>query len=411
MKFVAKAAALTFFSTAIQLHAALTVHTDFESGSAKVLELNSEAQTIRISPAGDAKRGLPIWWYLHLDGVDTSKPVTLEVAALNVPVPANGKGKPLNPNWTLPTRAVVSSDGINWQQTSPCKRQGNHGTYTVSANSSTLWLAWGPPFTPHDATTFVEKLGREHAFVKTFTLGKSLEGRVVPGLEIYEGGKPLTERPAVWINGRQHAWEVGGSWVAKSFAEWLAGDDEHAVWLRQNAQVIFVPLMDVDHVATGDGGKEALPQDQNRDWTDAPHWPEIAAAQKRILPIVKEGRMAVYIDVHNPSPGQKLPKFYVTYPPYIGEKGAALEDRFLAFARETLGEIDLVDEKPSKPENVPEWHTISTPWFIEHGNPQTIALTLEVPWNTPQGTVEGYRALGQKLGVTVAEFLRNNSAK
>ncbi len=403
--------AFVLFATAIQLHAALTVHTDFESGSAKVLELNLETQSIRISPAGDPKRGLPIWWYLRLNGVDTNKPVALDVVALDVSMPANGKGKPLNPGWTLPACAVISSDGTNWQQTSPGERQDNHSVYTVSADSSTLWLAWGPPFTPHDATAFVEKLGREHAFVKTFTLGKSLEGRVVPGFEIYEGGKPLTNRPAVWINGRQHAWEVGGSWVAKGFAEWLVGNDEHAIWLRQNAQIIFVPLMDVDHVATGDGGKEALPQDQNRDWTDAPHWPEIAAAQKRILPIMKEGRMDVYIDVHNPSPGETLPKFYRDYPPYIGEKGAALEDRFLALASEAFGQIKTVDGKPSKPEDLPEWHTISTPWFLEHGNPQTISFTLEVPWNTPQGTVEGYRAIGEKLGLTVQKYLRDNAAK
>src|SRR5581483_2326218 len=185
------------------------------------------------------------------------------------------------------------------------------------------------------------------------------------------------------------------------------GNDEHAIWLRQNAQIIFVPLMDVDHVATGDGGKEALPQDQNRDWTDAPHWPEIAAAQKRILPIMKEGRMDVYIDVHNPSPGETLPKFYRDYPPYIGEKGAALEDRFLALASEAFGQIKTVDGKPSKPEDLPEWHTISTPWFLEHGNPQTISFTLEVPWNTPQGTVEGYRAIGEKLGLTVQKYLRD----
>jgi hypothetical protein len=402
---------IVWCAAVVGVHANLTVSTDFESGSAKVLDLNPDTQTIRISPAGDLQRGMPNWWYLRLDGVDAGKPVVLEVVALNVSVPPGAKGKPLNASWTLPACAAVSTDGINWQQTPRGNREGNRSVYTILTRSSTLWLAWGPPFTPRDAMKFTDDLAQAHPFVKKFTLAKSIEGRPVPGVEIYEGEKPLASRPAIWAIGRQHAWEVGGSWVTKSFAEWLAGNDEPAKWLRQNAEIVVVPLMDVDRVATGDGGKWASPQDHNRDWSDAPHWPEVAAAQKMASTFTRQGRMDVYIDAHNPSAGQTVPKFYRDYPPYIGEKGSALEDRFLALARETYGVIDIVDGKPSKPEDLPEWHTISTPWFLVHGNPQTISFTLEIPWNTPQGTVEGYRDVGQKLGLTLEKYLKERLQK
>src|SRR4051812_41175133 len=121
MKSIAWTVALAIVATAIQLHATLTVHTDFESGSAKVLDLDPEAQSLRISPASNPERGLPICWYLRLDDVDTNKPVALDVVALEAPMPPNGNGKPLNPSWTLPTRAAFSSDETNWQQTSPGK--------------------------------------------------------------------------------------------------------------------------------------------------------------------------------------------------------------------------------------------------------------------------------------------------
>lgn len=193
----------------------------------------------------------------------------------------------------------------------------------------------------------------------------------------------------------------------RGVAEWLAGNDEPAKWLRQNAEVVFVPIMDVDHVTTGDGGKHALPQDHNRDWSDSPHWPEVAAAQKRILAAVKEGRLAVFLDVHDPAPTATLPMFYRDYPPYVSEQQAALEDRFLTFAREIYGEIKVVDGKPSKPEDLPVWHRISTPWALEHGNPQTISFTVEIPWNTPSSTPAGYRVVGQKLGQTVEKLLHD----
>ena len=62
MRFVMAIVLLTF-----PLHAALNMSTDFESGSARVLELDAAAQRVRIAPAGDPKRGMPNWWYVRID--------------------------------------------------------------------------------------------------------------------------------------------------------------------------------------------------------------------------------------------------------------------------------------------------------------------------------------------------------
>jgi hypothetical protein len=229
----------------------------------------------------------------------------------------------------------------------------------------------------------------------------------VPALQISEGKLPTAQRPAVFVTARQHAWEVGGTWVGLGLAEWLVSPDARAGWLRQNAEIVIVPVMDVDHVATGDGGKHARPRDHNRDWSDAPYWPEVAAAQKHILTFVKEGRLAVYLDLHNPSQGATLQTFHVQYPPYVTEPMARLTERFLDAARTEFGEIKLNDGKPSKPEDLPIWKRISAPWVCEHGNPQTIAFTSETPWNIPQGTPEGYRQVGSKLGLALERYLRN----
>src|SRR5262249_49897692 len=47
------------FINSVRLDAALRISTDFESGSAIVLETNLDTQTIRIKSAGDVKRGWP----------------------------------------------------------------------------------------------------------------------------------------------------------------------------------------------------------------------------------------------------------------------------------------------------------------------------------------------------------------
>ena len=114
---------------------------------------------------------------------------------------------------------------------------------------------------------------------------------------------PASEQPAkfgVWVQARQHAWEAGSSWVGRGFAEWAASDDPAAIDLRRRASIWYVPIMDVDRVAIGAGGKESTPRDHNRDWSDHPHYPAVAAAQSRILAADKAGRFDLFVDLHNP---------------------------------------------------------------------------------------------------------------
>lgn len=382
------------------------VSSNFEGGSARVLALNAQSQTIRITPAGDANRGMPNWWYLKIDGIEPGKPVFLEVEARTdlIPDELTGQGKPISPGWTWPERAAISTNGQTWEQSDPGIKQDNRMIYNVMSGSKTLWLAWGPPFTPSSAQKFIEKVKRAHPFVKAFSLGKSLEGRPVPVLQIAEGSKARAARPAIWIDARHHAWECGGSWVGVGFTEWLLGNDAQAKWLRQHAEIFFVPVMDVDHVATGDGGKHARPQDHNLDWSDKPHWPEIAAVQKHMLDLARQGRMNMFLDLHNPAPGNKVQTAYVIEKPYMPKDADKRKLRFVELMIEEFGELK---QNPAKPPAVnPDlFHRVSVPWVLEHANSNTIAFCIETPWNVPAGTPEGYALVGQKLGRAIEKLL------
>ncbi len=385
----------------------IKVFTNFESGSARVISINQETQTLRISPAGDTERGMPNWWYLRIEGLTLNKPLVLEVAAREdlIPDELTGKGKKIAPGWTWPAQATLSLDGKLWKQTTPGFVQQGLMTYTIVPTSTTLWIAWGPPFTPTDATNFVNKITKDHQFAKAFELCKSLEGRSVPALHISAGNIPTKERPAIWINARQHAWECGGSWVGVGLIEWLVSDNQQAKWLREHTDIFFVPIVDIDHVASGDGGKHAKPQDHNLDWSNRPHWPEIAAIQKHILSLAKEERMNMFLDLHNPSPGSKQQTAYVIEKAYMPEKA---DTRKLRFVDLMIAEFGGLKQNPAAPpkENPELFHRVSVPWVLEHSNSNTIAFCIETPWNTPFSTVEGYGAVGQKLGNAVQKLLK-----
>ncbi len=385
----------------------IKVFTNFESGSASVININQETQTLRISPAGNTERGMPNWWYLRIEGLILNKSLILEVAAREdlIPDELTGQGKKIAPGWTWPAQAALSVDGKIWSQTASGLVQQGLMTYTIIPTSTTLWLAWGPPFTPTDAANFVNKIAKDHSFAKTFELSKSLEGRSVPALHISAGNTPIKERPVIWINARQHAWECGGSWVGVGLIEWLTSDNQQAKWLREHADIFFVPIVDIDHVASGDGGKHAKPQDHNLDWSDQPHWPEIAAIQKHILSFAKEERMNMFLDLHNPSPGNKQQTAYVIEKAYMPEKA---DIRKLRFVDLMIAEFGVLKQNPAAPpkENPELFHRVSVPWVLEHSNSNTIAFCIETPWNTPHSTIKGYAVVGQKLGSAVQKLLK-----
>lgn len=403
--------ALFWFLVAVlssPLYAGLSVKTDFEGGSATVDAIDESKREIYLRPGGDPARGWPCWWFVRIDGIGKGESATLVVRGSERPARNNGAdtGKPLSPNWAMPASAAVSDDGVNWRQTGLGTRETDRISYPLAGNGGPLWVAWGPPFTSREASVLLDEAVKAGPGVASvFELARTREDRVVRGLRISaEDGET---KPAVWIQARQHAWESGASWVARGLVEWLLGDEPEAKWLREHAEIFVIPIMDVDRVATGDGGKESDPRDHNRDWTDAPHYPEIAATQKRLLALAAEKRLAVFLDLHNPAANDRRPFFFVGPPELLADVGRANRERFLGLAAAKIDGPLAVDPKPrvTGQHYHPLWRQISGQWVNDHGNPFTMAACLETSWNTPHSTTVGYRAVGRKLGGTVSAYL------
>ncbi len=393
--------------------AELRVSTDFEGGSAKVESIDQSARVIRFIPGGDPQRGWACWWYLRVDGAAKDERVMLSLAGSDRPSRNNGQdtGKPLAASWAMPTRATFSTDGKTWRHTAPGKREGERMLYEVTGTGGPLWIAWGPPFTPRDTDALLAEAEKKLPAAKLFELARTRGSRPVRGLHV---NAATTPKPSgIWVQARQHAWESGSCWVARGFTEWLVSDDADAKWLRGHAEIFIVPIMDVDNAATGNGGKEAAPRDHNRDWDDKPVYPEVAAAQQRLRALAKEDRLAVFLDLHNPGPGDLKPFFFTGPPELLTEIGRANRENFLDAARARIAGPFALDPKPhlTGPTYHPLWKQISGQWVNAHGNPHTMAACLETSWNTPYSTTEGYRTVGRQLGQAVADFQRGKVAQ
>jgi hypothetical protein len=372
----------------------LAVSTAFPGGSAKVESIDQAARVVTIRPVAHKDRGWDCWWAFKLTGVRPGETVTVRVTG--------------STGFARPDRASTSTDGKTWVQTAPGTIAGTVATYKVTAAGKELWLAWGPPYQLADAKAAVDRVAAAKVGGAAFELCRSKDGHAVPGLRWEPPAKDGGKRPGLWVQARQHAWESGGSWVCQGFLDYLTSDDPDAKRLRETVRIVVVPVMDADNVERGAGGKNGVPHDHNRDWSDKPVWPEVAAAQKLLAEMDAAGELDLFLDLHNPAPNDKVPFFFGPPDDLLPAARRANQERFLTAAaghlkREPLKLADKV--RTSGPEYDKMWRVISKNWVAARCRAPVVALTLETSWNTPNSTADGYRAYGRALGRAVAEYL------
>ncbi|MCE9604716.1 MAG: zinc carboxypeptidase [Planctomycetia bacterium] len=405
------AAILVFACRAADAAEPLVVEADFEGGSVRTIEIDDVARRIDFMPGGSPERGWPCWWFFRVKGITPGESISLRLRASSTTVDRPGAplSKPLSPVWAQVDRATYSTDGETWHRTEKGVRQGEWMVYILRPEASSIFVAWGPPYTPSMAVKFVAKQAGAGRGATAKELCRSRENRIVPLLHVMEGDLPKQRRFGVWIQARQHAWESGSSWVAQGFGEWLMSDAADASWLRRNAEIFIVPIMDVDNAATGNGGKDAVPQDHNRDWSEKPNWNEVLAAQRMIGNLTATGRMDLFLDLHNPGPTD--PTFFFTLPDdLLTAQRIESRDRFIATACSRLAVLKpkfAVNDKPKAAGSkyTEKWREMSANWVALHGNSRTVSLCLETSWHHPSGTAEVYRAVGAEVAAAVREYL------
>lgn len=396
-----KALLLLLLSTVV--HAEIRVSTDFEGGNAEVVKLDQMTKNLRIMPELHEGRGWPCWWYLKLDGLTAGETITLEVQAQTKPFRENTV---LAAAWCQPKHAWLSTDGETWSPSDAgTLSKDKVMSYQLKPTTESLRVAWGPPFVPADAEKLLTEIATKLPESKRFELAKTLDGRPVNGIRIGDENAPHQ----VWVGARHHAWEAGGSQVGRGFIRWYASDEAKA--LRAKTCLHYIPIMDVDNAAMGAGGKEAVPRDHNRDWADAPIYPEVAAAQRMIRDIHQKHGLDAYIDLHNP--GANDPIFF--FGPFAFERMAGIQQRNYSRWME-LAAANITTPRPVEPKyrfatyvtTEEERARMSSGWVRNHTGDFTISVTLETGWNSPLMSIEGYSNIGAGLGRALAAYLAEN---
>lgn len=155
----------------------------------------------------------------------------------------------------------------------------NSFSYTFGEEESCVYFAHHMLY---DMDRFY-RLMQAHA-IEIKELCKTKKGRSVPCAEFGAGEK------TVIFTARHHACESTGDYVLEGVLEQLLSLTELPF------RCVVVPFVDFDGVVDGDQGKGRLPHDHNRDYIDAPLYPETAA----IMRLVKERDVLFGFDFHSP---------------------------------------------------------------------------------------------------------------
>ncbi|HYE21944.1 MAG TPA: M14-type cytosolic carboxypeptidase [Tepidisphaeraceae bacterium] len=375
----------------------LAVSTDFPGGAAQVTAIDQTARLITFKIPTPKQGGWQSWWYLKVSGITPGEKVTLHLT--------NGVAHA--------GRAVYSTDGKSWKYTEivTFEEKGKRALYRQKIDAAEAYFAWYQPYLPENAQQLIKDATGKPG-VETFELCKSEEGLPVVGLRFREGDRPDDKRLGVWIHARQHAWETGGSWAADGLARWLMSDDARAKNLRQIADFTLIPIMDVDSVAGGRGGKDQKPHDHNRDWIDEPIWAATKAAMARVKAMDAASRLDLFLDLHDPGWAGNI-EFWCHLYPKMTDPRKHNTDLFLAAGkREITGPLAFNGKAVSK-------YALTTPssgiWATLKTKEKVVGGTFEIGVAPPRGhdadPPSHHLTCGKQIGLAVEAYLADATRK
>ncbi len=339
------------------------------------------------------------WYSFRVrSGIDT--PLNFEVQnAGDVSVPEA---------WPMNRPAVSADGGWTWGRIADTRYDGMTFAFRHTPRSDDEWIALAPVYNFSRWLAMVDEI-RDHPMVDTLeVLANTLEGRPVHLVKVTDPAAPDAEKRAVWVIGRQHPAEVGGSWKGEGLLRWSLGDDPQAAEFRRRASLYMIPFMNPDGVWNGNYRVNVAGANLNREWEnpDPATAPSVAAAAARIESFVAAGGdIAFFADLHSFTILRKNFFFYAgadRAPPERVQEVEALMARF----EEINGDFTRDGSEPSADER-----RFARGWIHETFGVQAVTFESayqDVTYGPHAGmfmTPERYMALGEGLGGAVAEVL------
>lgn len=249
--------------------------------------------------------------------------------------------------------AISRDGGRTWSWLGRGSTDGNSFRHAFGPDENDVRFSFAMPYQLADWQRFT--LARPWLAVDV--LGRTRGGRDVPMATLGTGAQHIL------IAARHHCCEMMPSYSIEGLIDFVHDDPEMG-WLREQATITVIPIVDLDGVEAGDQGKMRRPRDHGRDYMGSSIYPEVAALRA----LLDELRPAVVLDLH-------CPWIAGEYNEWIYLVGQEVEE--LAGEQRAFGAaLEAVHRGP-------------LPFSAEH------YLPFGVSWNTPQN---------YKLGMALCRY-------
>ena len=400
------------------VQAEIRVDADFPGGNVKVESIDQENNVVCVRPDLRDTRSNYFYFYFRVTGAE-NRTVTFKFPEKSTNFGAVGPNVSVDGGKTW--RFLAEKDYLTSGTKFPAKQ--HEFTWTFGPNDSDVRFAFGTPYTQSNWDEFMAQYrAREDVRFETLCRSRSDKRDVELFRVPYLGqGKP---RFYLAFTARHHACESSASPVMEGMISFCLSDAPEAQWLRQNAEIVFIPFMDKDGVEEGDQGKNRSPHDHNRDYVQE-LYPSVKAF-KALIVKESEGIPLVFMDLHAPSIRGGRNDFFYSHGPIEMEKMNPIWNRF----RDKLAENQKNGTLKYEPKwDVPgrsEGHNSIKSFTGKNGNLSSsrvwvqslpnvyFANCMEFGYTLCGNAVitpESGRELGRNVMKTLAEILKEDGAK
>ncbi|MEP2990637.1 MAG: M14-type cytosolic carboxypeptidase [Parasphingorhabdus sp.] len=215
----------------------------------------------------------------------------------------------------------ISEDGVKWDYL-PKKNVtveeidgSKQARIKVKLGVNPVFIAGQEIFAPSTYRAWLERVSKSPDAAQ-WLLGKSAEGRNIPGMTIKAAGSKPKEQ--VVLVGRQHPPEVTGALAMLPFVEALLSDDPVAEQYRARFETVIVPMLNPDGVVRGYWRHNTGGVDLNRDW--GPFTQQETKLMDGLLRKIEESpdqKLRLLLDFHSTQKDvfYTIPDEYPTNPP------------------------------------------------------------------------------------------------
>ncbi len=377
-----------FLLTPVILHSQIIVDTTFEGANARILNINNNTNTVKIESKlrpGDTRN---VVFYCKISGFNVNEALKIQVK--------------YSEQYYLPVLAAYSYDKINWFRFQGTF-VGDSKEFTRIYSQNTIYFSHGYPYIYSDLLELESSLS-QNPYVSVSDIALSHGGRNIKLFTFTESCVADTGKYIIWITGRAHAMESHSNYVIEGLCDFLSSNDVKADRLRRKAIIYIVPIMDVDKSAIGGTGKDQLPVDFNRDWDSPSYWASITAIKNKIIESTLSNPLKIFIDSHNPFPGQNDNNTWFYASQNTGERSENLD-----FYRK------LIFENGDYPINrellYPTNGQTSQKWVDSIFNSIDFSTSLETGWvnrtDNVEWTIPRYKLHGEVLGKGMCDYIDN----